>query len=77
MDGQFIPLAQACKLVPGHAVKPISLWRWSAKGVLAPNGKRVFLKVAKCGRTRATKAEWLAEFFEAAGQTSPVHGANA
>ena len=72
-DEQFIPISKACKQVPGGAVAAISLWRWSAKGVLAPNGQRVYLKIGKCGRTRVTTLEWMREFFEAAGQTNPQH----
>jgi hypothetical protein len=42
---------------------PVTVVRWTVRGVLGPGGERVRLKAVRVGGRWATTEEWIAEFF--------------
>lgn len=67
-DKKLYTLAQAAKrFLPkrgGRTVSPTTLWRWSKKGVKAPDGSRIKLAVWNCGGSTYTTREACTEFIE-------------
>jgi Protein of unknown function (DUF1580) len=65
---QLVPLSEAArKFLPGRNGKPVSpttLWRWSQKGVKAPDGSRIKLEVWHCGNSTYTTEKACADFIE-------------
>jgi hypothetical protein len=63
------PFAEAAQRLPalrgGKPVHVTTVWRWTTRGVLAPNGTRVRLEAIKVGGTSCTSDQALARFFQA------------
>ena len=62
-----LPFSAAARRIPsiraGRPVSPATLWRWSAVGCLARDGKRVKLETIRIGGSTCTSLEALQRFF--------------
>src|SRR5262245_36694299 len=61
----LLTLHEAAQLVPGRGrrrVHAATLARWIAKGVIAPDGRRVRLRAVKLGPKYLTSRRWIEEF---------------
>jgi hypothetical protein len=68
LTGDALTLSQAArKLVPhrGSGVAPSTIWRWHRIGVIAPDGRRIHLQLARVGAKWMTSAAALARFIAA------------
>jgi hypothetical protein len=76
----LVPLTEAARMVPGgRTVSPVTLWRWTTAGLMAPDGKRVKLAAYRCGKRLCTTRTDMVQFFAAAGGqdvTAPGSAAN-
>ena len=67
-EDELFTLSDAAKeLLPqpkGRPVSPTTLWRWSQKGVKAPDGSRIKLQVWHCGGATYTTRDACTEFIE-------------
>src|SRR5262249_58250363 len=70
--------AEAAQRLPalrgGKAVHPITLWRWSTRGIRTRRGVRVCLEAIKVGGTTCTSDQALIRFFHAL--TADASGVN-
>ncbi len=73
---RILTIPEAAREVPTGPVAPQSIWRWMALGLLAPNGRRVYLRRLKVGNRFCTTPRLMREFFEEAGSTEPVSSAS-
>lgn len=71
---RILTIPEAAREVPTGPVAPQSIWRWMALGLLAPNGRRVYLRRLKVGNRFCTTPRLMREFFEEAGNAEPVMG---
>jgi len=63
------PLAEAARRLPplrgNRPVSPATLWRWSARGLTARDGRAVRLETIRIGGTTCTSDQALSRFFHA------------
>jgi|SRR6478736_6457676 len=63
----ILTFAAAARRVPpvraGRPRSPATIWRWCAIGIVARNGQRVKLEVAKIGGATVTSEQALSRFF--------------
>lgn len=73
LNEELLPLAVAVERVTGDRPTNTTCWRWTARGVQAPNGDRIYLEFAKYGGRRRTSVQAVRRFIEA--QTAAASGA--
>jgi hypothetical protein len=60
----LLPLVDAIEAATGQRPSYNVAWRWSSRGVEAPDGSRVRLEFAKLGKSRLTSVEAVRRFVE-------------
>lgn len=64
----LISLADVGQRIPGRSggrLNPTTTWRWAAKGVKAPDGRRVHLETIRAGGRTLTSVEAVGRFVAA------------
>jgi hypothetical protein len=80
----LIDFAAVGQRIPGRSGKrlnPTTVWRWSAQGVKAPDGRRVHLETIRAGGRTLTSVEAVGRFVAALtprveGTTPPTRTPN-
>jgi hypothetical protein len=69
LGGDGLSLAEAARLVPafrpGKPTNASTVWRWSAKGVRLPDGRRTRLETCRIGGRKMTSRAALGRFIQA------------
>ena len=71
-ENTLIDLKAAAKLVP-FKPSPTAVWRWCRKGILARNGKRIYLEHRRYGRRLFTTKAALEAFAKATAEADSEH----